>query len=195
VAVADGGAQGGAHHAAGARGGLHAAADHAGHGQVEALAQPGFAADHVGIGHEEVLEGEVERVHAAVADGGDGAAGEVPPRSCRCTKSWPSNEGFSTSSRLRPLWPKRAVGVGARDHHQHAGLAGEGAPGLGAVQQPAAVDMRAAQREAGDVGAVVRFGDRDGAQRVAGRQPRQPVRLLLLGAARHQRARSGSRAA
>src|SRR5205085_1642543 len=56
LAIADGSPQRGAHDPAGARGGLHAAAHHARHREVEALAQARLAADHVRVGDEEVLE-------------------------------------------------------------------------------------------------------------------------------------------
>src|SRR5574340_696747 len=56
-----------AHHAERPARGLDPAADHPRHRQVEAPAQAAFAADDVGVGDEEVLEREVERVHAAVA--------------------------------------------------------------------------------------------------------------------------------
>ena len=55
--------------------GLDPAADHTRHGQVEALPQPIGPADDIGIGHEEVLQSQIERVHA-VADGRNGASGE-----------------------------------------------------------------------------------------------------------------------
>ncbi len=82
---------------------------------------------------------------------------------------------------------ERKVGVGARQDQQDSGLAAEGAPGFGAVEQPAAFGFGGFQAHVGDIGAVVRLGHRHRAQQLAGGQLRQPFVLLLLGAALEQR--------
>ena len=64
----------GLHEADRARRGLQAAVLEAGHLEVEAAAEPALAADEVLGGHEPVVERDLVRVHAAVADRVDRAA-------------------------------------------------------------------------------------------------------------------------
>ena len=76
-----------------------------------------------------------------------------------------------------------AVGVGAGQQHEHVGPGREGAPGLDAVDHPAAVDRRGRGHDAGHVGAEVGLGHGDGGQDLGRGQLGQPLLLLLLGAA------------
>ena len=88
---------------------------------------------------------------------------------------------------------RAAIGVGAREQHQHVGARRERAPRLGAVDEPAAVGLRRARRDAGDVAAEVRLGHRDRGEDLARGEARQPAFLLFLSAAVHERARQDLR--
>ena len=84
------------------------------------------------------------------------------------------------------------VGIGARQQHQHVGACRERAPRLDAVDHPAVVPIGPDGRcrgdlQAGDVAAEVRLGDSDRHHHLGGGQLGQPVLLLRLGAALHQR--------
>ena len=84
-----------------------------------------------------------------------------------------------------------SVGVGTSEQHQDVGAATEGAPGLHPVDHPTvgaagARGGRGGDLQAGDVTAVVGFGDGHGRHHLGGRQLGQPVLLLLLGAAVHE---------
>jgi hypothetical protein len=83
------------------------------------------------------------------------------------------------------------VRIGARQQGDDVGAAGEGAPRLGAVDDPTfvAADLRrfGAAAHRGDVGADVRLGDRDRRHDLAGGELRQPVLLLFFGTALEQR--------
>ena len=80
----------------------------------------------------------------------------------------------------------RPVGVRSHQEHEDRRASGERAPGLRAVHLPAALDLAGRGRDRRDVAAEVGLGDRDGGQRLAGRQPRQPPLALGLGAAVHE---------
>ena len=84
-----------------------------------------------------------------------------------------------------------AFRVGAREQHQHVGAGTERAPRLDAVDHVAgravgAVGRRRGDLDAGDIAAEVGLGHRDSGHHLGGRQLRQPVLLLLLGAAFHE---------
>jgi hypothetical protein len=79
-----------------------------------------------------------------------------------------------------------AVGVGACEQHENVGARGERAPGLGAVDEPAAWRSRRARRDARDVAPEIRFGHRDSGEDLAGGESRQPALLLFLRAAVHE---------
>ena len=86
----------------------------------------------------------------------------------------------------------RPVGIGAGEQHQHVGAGAERAPRLDAVDDVAgrpvgALGRRRRDLEAGDVAAVVGLGDGDGDHHLGRGQLRQPVQLLLLGAALDER--------
>ena len=139
-------------------------------------------------GHEPVVEGDLVGVHAAVADGVDGptlhlaavVVGEL--------------EAVAVALRLghdehrqAPV-AERPVGVGAGEQQQHVGAGPERAPRLDAVDAPAlgaVVEGVAGGRglDAGDVGAEVGLGHGDRTHDLGGGQLREPVLLLLLGAA------------
>ena len=75
------------------------------------------------------------------------------------------------------------VGLGARQQHEEVGAPGERGPRLHAIDPVAAVDGRRHRAHAGDVGAVVRFGDGDAHHQFSRRDARQPPLLLLVGPA------------
>ncbi len=79
------------------------------------------------------------------------------------------------------------VGIGPRQQHQHIGAAGEGAPRLDAVDQPAAFDRNRGRRHPGDVRPEVGLGDGDRPHHLPAGQPGQPQLLLLLGPTTHER--------
>ena len=62
--------------------------------------------------------------------------------------------------------------LGAGEHHQDVGPAGEGAPCLDTVDDPPAIGRGGGHPNAGDVGSVVRLGDRDGGHDLARGKPR-----------------------
>ena len=138
LGVADRRLQRRAHHAERAARGLNAAADHAGHRQVEALAEPAFAADDVGVGNEEILESQVERMHAAVTDRRDRAAVQPAAAVLNDAELVAVERRLFHQQQAQAAVAERLVRVGARHDHQQAGFAGKGAPGLRAVEQPAA---------------------------------------------------------
>ena len=82
---------------------------------------------------------------------------------------------------------ERAVGIGPGQQHQDVGPGGEGAPRLDPVDHPSALGRGGRGDDAGDVGAVVRFGHRHGGQDLGRGQLGQPVLLLLFGPAVDQR--------
>ena len=86
------------------------------------------------------------------------------------------------------LVPDAAIGVGAGEQQEHVGAGAEGAPGLHAVDEPAAVGAGGAGGDGGRVGAEVGLGDGDGVQDLGGGELGQPLVLLLLGAAGDERA-------
>ena len=78
------------------------------------------------------------------------------------------------------------VGVGAGQEHEHVGPGAEGAPGLHAVDEPAALGGGGGDLHAGHVGAVVGLGDGHGGHDLGRGELGQPLLLLLLGAAGEQ---------
>jgi hypothetical protein len=89
---------------------------------------------------------------------------------------------------------ERAVGIGARQNQQHTRLAGHRAPGLDAVEYPAAIALRRLEPHCSDIGAGIRFGDGNGTQRIAHRDLGQPLLPLLFGSSLEQRAAEDFRA-
>ena len=63
-----------------ARRGLDAPTGESGHGVIEAIALAISASEHISRRHKKIVKEEFEGVHAAVADGGNGAAGELAAR-------------------------------------------------------------------------------------------------------------------
>ena len=133
-------------------------------------------------------------MHAAIADGGDRAAGAARRRRPAEVEVVAFVRRLLHQQHAQAAVAQRAIGIGARHHHQHARPCRR--------RCTRSWRRRAASRPAraspcsvrlGDVGAVVGLGDRDRAQRVAGGQARQPMRLLLARAAREQRARQDFR--
>ena len=78
---------------------------------------------------------------------------------------------------------RRRIGVGAGQDHQGGGLAGEGAPGLGAVDHEPAGDRRRGDLQTSDIGTEVGFGHRNGTEGLSRCEPGEPMLLLFLGAA------------
>ena len=147
--VGEAGLVGGLHHAERPGRRLQPAVLEALHLEVEALAQPVGAADEVGLGHEPVLEAPARR---SACPGSRGCRWGVPPgvpapgrpggrasSSWVNTKPWPSPRGFSTTNMREAAVGQGPVGVGAGQQHEHVGPGGEGAPGLDAVDDPAAL--------------------------------------------------------
>ena len=81
---------------------------------------------------------------------------------------------------------------GAHRGHVEVGPHAVGDVGLGAVDEPAAVDLRRARARARDVGARVGLGDRQRGDLLAPDRRRQPA-LLLLGRAELRHGRRGDR--
>ncbi len=95
-------------------------------------------------------------------------------------------------NRLQAAVRHRAVGIGAGQQHEDVGAGGERAPRLDPVDDVArrAVDPvcgGGGDLQPGDVTAVVGLGDGDGHHHLGRGQLGQPLLLLLLGAALHQR--------
>ena len=175
------------HHAHGPGRSLQPPVLEAGHLQVEALPDPVVAADEVLRGHEPVIESDLEAVHAPVAQRGDGPpldssaplVGELEVVAFRL--------GLRHDEQAEAPVGFAPVGIGAGQQHQHVGPAGEGAPRLGARDQPAALGGRCRHHQVGHVAAVVGLGDGDSHHGLAGGDLGEPVLLLLLGAAALQR--------
>ena len=166
----------------GAGSGLESAVLEALHLVVEAPAPTGLLADEVLRGDEPVFEGDLVAVHAAVAERVDRPPGHLAAAILDML------EAMAIAPRLLDDEDRQALVVGgarlgAGEYHQHVGPAGEGAPCLYAVDDPTAIGRGGAHPNASDVGSVVRLGDRDGGHDLARGKPRQPVQLLLLGAA------------
>ena len=138
-------------------------------------------------------------MHAAVADGVDRAAFQLASTG----RPAPGRLGEDEAVAVGPVLLDdehrdaavglRPVRVGAGQQHEHVRPGGERAPGLDAVDQPAAVGAGGRRHDVGDVGAVVRLGDRHRGQSLAAGQLGQPLDLLLLGAAVEQRPREDLR--
>ena len=83
---------------------------------------------------------------------------------------------------------ERTVGVGAREQGEHVRSAGEGAPGLRAVDAPASLAVVlgrfGASLERGDIGADIGLGDGDRDEDFAAGDFRQPLLPLLFRSAR-----------
>jgi len=173
--IGDRSLQAGTHQAQCAPGSLDAAAGHPCHGEVETPAQPAFLANHIGIGHEEILEGKIETVHPAIADRGNRLAGQPSSARLLDRELMPLEAGFFDQQHAQATVAKRAIGIGASHHHQQSRLSGKGAPALGAVEQPAALRRRSAQRQRRHVRTEIGLGNRNRAQRVTRRNARQPV--------------------
>ena len=146
------------------------------------------------VGHPPVFKRQVIGVHAPVPQGGNGATAQHAALGLLEAEGVVLGGGFFHQQQAQALVAQRAVRVGPRHHHQHAGLAGKGAPGLGTVQTPSALDTIGAQGEAGHIRTVVRLGHGDGTQGLALREAGQPMRLLRLGAAGQQGAAQNFRA-
>ena len=118
------------------------------------MAHPVGAAQHVGVGHPEVVVGHLHRLHALVAQLGDGA-----------------RHGEAVGARPWLLLHDEAgdaVVGGAGQQHHHLGPHAVGHPHLGAVDDPlVAVGLRPAADVAG-VAARVGFRQREG-------RPKRPV--------------------
>jgi len=140
------------------------------------------------IRHEVIVEREIEGVHAAIADGGNGLAGEPSVGFLPVVEFMSVVGGFFNQQHRETEMPERWIRGGARHDHDQARTACKGAPGFRAVQQPAARGFRRLELHMGDIRTIAGFGDRDGAQRIAGGDSGQPLVLLLGGAARQQRA-------
>ena len=94
---------------------------------------------------------------------------------------------------------QRAVGIGPGEQHQHVGAGSERAPRLDAVDHVpgcpvGTLGRRRRDLETGDVAAVVGLGDGDRDHHLGRGQLRQPVQLLLLGAALDEGPREDLRA-
>ena len=118
------------------------------------------------------------------ASAGTPAAGEVETRQrmrrddvdalARSTR--PGASAGTTNAEM----PRVPVGLaGAREHAVEVGDAAVGDPRLAAVEHPAAVAARARAAQGRDVGAGIGLGQREGGDRLAARDLRQPARLLL----------------
>ncbi len=92
------------------------------------------------------------------------------------------------------LVPEREIRLRARENRKQVGPAREGAPGLGAVEDPAPPRPGGRHAQARDVRAVVRLGHGDPDHPLAARDAREPVRLLPFGASLEERARKDLRA-
>ena len=77
----------------------------------------------------------------------------------------------------------RRVRVGAREDHEHVGERGVGDPALRPGDHPLVPVADGLRRERRRVGAGLGLGERERRDDLAGRQPRQPLLALLLGAA------------
>ena len=183
------------HHAEGPRRRLQPAVLEPLHLVVEAPPEPVLAADEVRRGHPPAVEGHLVGVHAAVADGVDGPAlhRAPPPGPASSTKPWPSPRGLGTTNSDRPRWVLAAVGVGAGQQHEHVGAGAERAPRLHAVDDVAGLAARArsagvavtlmpatSEPKSGSVTATAAITS-------AVASLRQPLLLLGLGAALHER--------
>ena len=125
-------------------------------------------------------------MHAPVSERGNGTPGQHAALRLINAECMILGRGLFHQQQAEAPVAQRAVGVGSGHHHQHASFARKGAPGLGAVQTPAALDTVSAQREAGHIRTVIRLGHGDGAERLPLRKSRQPMRLLRLGAPSQQ---------
>ena len=142
---------------------------------------------------------ELVRVHAAVADRVDRPTLHMPTRRPACAtrsptgccvsrKPCPSPRSFGTTNRLRPRWPLvRSGSVRASSANASARAANVHHVLTPLITQPGSpsgpAPGTAGDRDAGDVAAEVGLGDGDGRHHLGARQQRQPVQLLLLGAA------------
>ena len=96
---------------------------------------------------------------------------------------------FFGEKERQTLVAQGGVGARPREDQHDVRLAAEGHPRLGSVEEPAAFGPRRAELHAGDVRPVIGLRHRDGVQDLPGREARQPLLLLLLGAALQQRLR------
>ena len=120
----------GLRHAAGAAAGLQAAGGEAAHLQVEALADAVLAADDVLGGHEAALEGERERVHAAVARRRVGLAREPAAAGLLDVELVTERARLRHDEQRQPACALRHVGIGAREQREDVGASRERAPRL-----------------------------------------------------------------
>jgi hypothetical protein len=171
--------------------GLQPPRGEAAHLQVEATAEPLLAAHQVLGRHEPALEVEREGVHAAVARRGIRLADQAAAAGLL------ELEGVTEVARLghdeerEPARARGRVRVGAQQHRQHVGPPREGAPGLRPADAPALDTVQrgalGAALRARNVAPDVGLRDADADHQLAARDPGQPVRLLLVGAAGQQR--------
>ena len=163
-------------HADGARRGLDARRFEGRHQLLEALALD--AAEQVLGLHLEAVEGELVFLHAAIAEHADLAAGHASAG--KGSASVP--RGFSARNMERPAIAG-LVRIGARQQRHQVGARRVGDPGLVAGDAVAVAVAHRAGAQAAEVRAGVGLGEHGGRQDLAGRELRQPLLLLRLGAA------------
>jgi hypothetical protein len=162
---------------------LQATRREAGHLQIEAAADPALATDEIGARHEVVLEVERERVHAAIARRRVGLADEAAAARLHHLERVTVEAVLGGDEQRESLRARARVRVGAREHREHVGAPRERAPRLRAVDHPVAAAAIGATLHARDVAADVGLGHGYADHDLARCDLRQPVRLLLVGAA------------
>ena len=124
-------------------------------------------------------------MQAAVAEGRDGAALKRPAVLLPVLEIVAQPAGLLGDEDAQAAMP--GLAAGPAEEHQQVRPAGEGAPELGALDNPRPIcPARGAAVDRGHVRADVRLGDGDRDQQLAGGDPRQPAALLLLAAGAQQ---------
>ena len=106
------------------------------------MPRPTFEADEVLGGHEPVVERDLVGVHAAVAERVDRAAFHLAVAPVVEREVVAGGRWLVDDEHREAAVAERAVGVGAGEHHERVGAAGERAPRLHAVDEVAAVGRR-----------------------------------------------------
>ena len=141
---------------------------------VARLGQAGERAAHAAHGGEKVLRGH-EAVLEEELRGDRGAQAELPLHLARAeavAAALDQKAAHHVAAFLRDLGP----------HQRDVGDVAVGDPALGAVETVAARHRPGARQHAAGIGAEIGLGQTEAADRLAARQARQPVALLLLGA-------------